>query len=226
MAYLGDFPVGAIVRVPWNTQDGSETPVAPTDAGFTRIYKNSSASPRTSDLGVTEELDFGDVVGSHIIEIDTADDTDPGFYAAGGEYRVTKVSVVVDNTTVNATLATFSLVRTGGALERLPAALVSGRMGSDIQGVGGDSAVATTFLRALQTEYVGTVTGATTTTTLIDSGLTQAGANFWVGRSIIFVTGAVAKQAKRITGFDDATNELTFDAFTAAPAAADVYLIV
>ena len=67
--------------------------------------------------------------------------------------------------------------------------------------------------------YSGQVSGATTTTTLIDSGLTQADADHWVGRVVIFLDGALRYQASNITAFDPATDKITFSALTRAPTA-------
>jgi hypothetical protein len=72
----------------------------------------------------------------------------------------------------------------------------------------------------------GSVTGAATTTTLIDTSLTQAHTDHWKGRVLIFVTGVLAKQATIIEGFNPSTDQLTFGALTAAPSAADQYVIV
>jgi hypothetical protein len=74
--------------------------------------------------------------------------------------------------------------------------------------------------------FRGSVTGTTTTTSLIDSTLTQADTDFWKGRSIIFITGALKYQATNITGFTPGTDTLTFTALTNAPANTDQYIIV
>lgn len=77
----------------------------------------------------------------------------------------------------------------------------------------------TDLLPTIATMYEGQVSGATTTTTLIDSGLTQADVDHWKGRIIIFQDGTLAKQATDITGFDPTTDKLTFTAVTTAPTA-------
>lgn len=82
------------------------------------------------------------------------------------------------------------------------------------------------WLRASETIYVGTVTGATTATSLVDSGLTQGATDHWNRRVIIFRTGILAGQASHITAFTPASDTLTFDAFTDAPSAGDTYVIV
>lgn len=67
--------------------------------------------------------------------------------------------------------------------------------------------------------YSGQVSGATSTTTLIDSGLTQADTDHWKGRIIIFLDGTLKYQATDITAFDPALDKLTFTAVTTAPTA-------
>ena len=109
---------------------------------------------------------------------------------------------------------------------RLPAALIGGRMDSDVEAIN-NSTVAADVLAVLNgatVVYQGTVTGAATTTTLIDTGLTQADTDWWKGRIIIF-TSVVTLQATDITAFDPATDKLTFTALTAAPTAA-TYVII
>lgn len=110
---------------------------------------------------------------------------------------------------------------------RLPAALTAGgNMKSDVLAVNGSTGAAATMaiLNGSTVVYNGTVTGAATTTTLVDSGLTQASADWWKGRIIIF-TSVITLQATDITGFDPATDTLTFTAVTSAPTGA-TYVIV
>jgi hypothetical protein len=82
------------------------------------------------------------------------------------------------------------------------------------------------FYPGVDASYRGSVTGATTTTTLIDSTLTQSGADHWKGRIVIFTSGALKYQASDITAFDPATDKITFTAMTAAASSGDTYLIV
>jgi len=109
---------------------------------------------------------------------------------------------------------------------RIPAALASGNMKSDVLALNGSTAAAAllAILNGSTVVYQGTVTGAATTTTLIDSALTQADTDWWKGRIIIF-TSVITLQATDITGFDPATDKLTFTAVTAAPTAA-TYIII
>lgn len=80
--------------------------------------------------------------------------------------------------------------------------------------------------RSASVIYRGSVTGASSTTTLIDSALTQAATDFWKGRIVIFTSGTLAYQASDITAFTPGTDTLTFTAMTGASSAADTYVIV
>ena len=110
---------------------------------------------------------------------------------------------------------------------RLPAALTgAGNMKADVLALNGDATAAQVsgILNGANVVYQGTVTGAATTTTLTDSGLTQSSTDWWKGRIIIF-TSVIPLQATDITGFDPATDKLTFTATTAAPTGA-TYVII
>lgn len=110
---------------------------------------------------------------------------------------------------------------------RIPAALTAGgNMKSDALALNGSTTAASNLSSSAQVLYIGTVDGATTTTTLIDSSLTQSATDFWKGRIIIFLSGSLKYQATDITAFDPATDKLTFTALTAAPSAADTYVVL
>lgn len=97
---------------------------------------------------------------------------------------------------------------------------------ADLQGIVGDAANAALQGKAASVLFSGSVTGATTTTTLIDATLVQSATDFWKGRILIFLTGSLKYQATDITGFDPATDKLTFTALTASPSGGDTYLIL
>ena len=103
---------------------------------------------------------------------------------------------------------------------------VTSNVNADVVKLNGDATAAAVLatLNGTTVVYSGTVTGAATTTTLIDSGLTQADTDWWKGRIIIFKS-VIALQATDITGFDPATDKLTFTACTQAPTGA-TYVII
>lgn len=125
MNYLGDFPTGATVYVPFHTFNAAGASVTLTGLATTdiEIYKNGVATTRASESGytllATDGIDFDSKTGIHGFSIDLSDNSDAGFYAAGNEYMVVVASVTVDSQTVNFVAATFSIERAGGALALL-----------------------------------------------------------------------------------------------------------
>jgi hypothetical protein len=125
--YLGDYTTANSVFVYFNTFDSNDPSASVTLTGLAlgdiQIYKNGSTTQRSSTAGIalldTDGIDFDGLTGIHGFSIDLSDNTDAGFYAAGGEYTVVVASVTVDAATVNFVAAQFSIERTGGALALL-----------------------------------------------------------------------------------------------------------
>jgi hypothetical protein len=109
---------------------------------------------------------------------------------------------------------------------RVPATLVAGRMDASLGAINGATTPALNLERSATALYRGAITGASTTTTLVDNGLTQSAANHWQGRVVIFTSGVLALQATVITGFTPATDTLVVTALTGAPSVSDQYVIV
>jgi len=126
-SYLGDYTTANTVYVYWNTFDSNDPSASVTLTGLALgdilIYKNGSTTERSSTAGFTlldtDGIDFDGKTGIHGFSIDLSNNTDSGFYAAGGEYTVVVASVTVDAATVNFVAAHFSIERTGGALALL-----------------------------------------------------------------------------------------------------------
>jgi hypothetical protein len=89
---MRDRVVDTTVRIDFQTNDADGAPVAPSGAFVAadfRIYKDGSATQKATTNGITVTSPFDSVVGDHLIEIDTSNDTDDaGFWALGSEYRV------------------------------------------------------------------------------------------------------------------------------------------
>jgi hypothetical protein len=89
---MRDRVVDSTVRISFNTNDGDGAPVAPSSAfevADFQIYKDGSATQKTSANGITVTSPFDSLVGLHLIEIDTSNDTDDaGFWSLNSEYRV------------------------------------------------------------------------------------------------------------------------------------------
>jgi hypothetical protein len=114
---FGNVPAGAVLPIFFSTYAGSTgasvtlTGLAVTDI---EIYKGTSITQRSSDAGYalidTDGIDVDGVTGIHAFSVDTGDNTDSGFFAAGSFYTVVVSAVTVDSQTVNFIAATFRLV--------------------------------------------------------------------------------------------------------------------
>lgn len=126
--YLGDYPTSATVDMKWNTRGADGASITRATDGSIRIYKDNSATERSSSNGITDTEDFDSLTGVHHLRIDLSDNTDAGFYAAGHEYHVVLAAATIDGETVNAMLAHFSIERSGGVLATLKSVVSSGRV--------------------------------------------------------------------------------------------------
>jgi hypothetical protein len=121
MVYYGDFPTGATVRMPFQTFDSNGASITITGfaAADIEIYKNGGTTQRSSDAGYTATTDFDALTGLHMVVIDTSDNTDAGFFAAGNEYFVAVSAITADTQTVSFWAGSFSIERSGGILALL-----------------------------------------------------------------------------------------------------------
>src|SRR3990167_3302622 len=93
MDWLGDYPEDfATVTVEVTTNDATGAPVAPSsafEAADIKIYKNGSATEKTTTNGITVASPFDTLTGTHVWTIDTSVDTgDVGFWTVGAVYSV------------------------------------------------------------------------------------------------------------------------------------------
>jgi hypothetical protein len=117
MINFGAVPAGAVLPIMFTTYAGATgasvtlTGLAVTDI---EVYKGTSMTQRASDAGYalmdTDGIDIDSTTGLHGFSIDTGDNTDSGFYAAGSFYNVVVNAVTVDSQTVVFIAATFRLV--------------------------------------------------------------------------------------------------------------------
>ena len=89
---MRDRALGSTIRIYFTTHQSTGVAVAPSSAFVAadfRIYKDGSATEKTTANGITVTSPFDSVVGAHLIEIDTSNATgDTGFWASGSAYRV------------------------------------------------------------------------------------------------------------------------------------------
>lgn len=125
--YLGDFAVGSTIYIPFQTfdkDDGSAITMTGLAVTGIEIYKNGSTTQRASDNGVslvdTDGIDFDGITGKHGFSINTADNSDAGFFVAGADYWVMVTGLTVDSVSVSFWAAIFSIEnrRTAGELIR------------------------------------------------------------------------------------------------------------
>jgi fructose-specific component phosphotransferase system IIB-like protein len=318
MLDLGIVRPGTTIRIPFSTfdkDDGSAITMTNFAAADILVYKGGSTTERASTAGYTATTDFDAKTGKHLAIIDLGDNTDAGFFAAGGEYLVAIDSVTVDavttggwiarfligyreaiyNTTISSVNSQTSIVLTAGPAEddalngrqlilhdvasavqwstvivsdytgasktcTLAAAptftvaatdnvavmgpaplqpatagstltVTSGRANADVTHLNGSTANLLKQIAALSTMVTGTVdTGSfTATTTAFESDdVTEATTSHYVGRNVLFTSGALLGQAARITAYElsGANGKFTVTTMTEAPANNDTFVIV
>lgn len=119
MDFLGDYAVDSIVYVYISTNDrngGRVDPSSAFEAADIRVYKNGSATQRSSEAGYTMTSPFDSLVGIQKLEIDLSDNADAGFYAAGNDYTVVLYpDETVDSLNISRILGQFAIENRGVA---------------------------------------------------------------------------------------------------------------
>jgi hypothetical protein len=114
MNYLGDFAEDATIHFAFTTHAATGAPVAPSTAfeiADIIIYKNGSATQKTTTNGMTMTSPFDSITGLHTVDIDTSVDTgDSGFWTAGADYMaVLSPDETVDGLAVLKVVASWSI---------------------------------------------------------------------------------------------------------------------
>lgn len=242
--YLGNFATGATIFFPFATYNSSGASVTLTGLAVTdiEVYKGASMTQRSSDAGYalvdTDGIDIDGITGIHGFTIDTSDNTDAGFYAAGNDYTVVVSAVTVDSQTVNFIAGRFSIenrsvasdvTKWNGSAVATPT--TAGVPEVDVTYLNGSTAELLKFLASASTIIRGTVdnTGHTPTTTEFEADdITEATADHYNGRLVIFTSGALLGQAARINDYAIASGRghFTVSTMTDAPANNDTFCVV
>jgi hypothetical protein len=224
---MRDRPLGATIRIYFTTHTVSTgVAVAPSSAFAStdfRVYKDGSATEKTTTNGITVTSPFDSLTGSHLIELDTSNSTgDVGFWASGSAYRV----VISTAKTVDS---------------KDPSGICVGEFSIELQTadtrkIGGTAQTAHDAGASLQalTRGLGSgVVGSSSTTTVVNLTSTQFGLSVsdqLKGRILIFnkdtTTAALRGQGAPI--LSSTTTSITVaagDAFTASPASGDAFTI-
>ena len=111
--YYGDIAEDATLDVYFNTFTSNDPSASSTitnfAAGDVHIHKDGGLTQRNNAAGITVSIDFDGITGTHLIKIDTSDDTVGGFWVTGSDYMVRIEGTTVDSATLNVAVATFSI---------------------------------------------------------------------------------------------------------------------
>ncbi|KKM07981.1 hypothetical protein LCGC14_1728430, partial [marine sediment metagenome] len=139
---------------------------------------------------------------------------------AGGPGIATNPSAAVPANAVNV----FEILNS--LSDRLPTALASGKMESDMLAISGDATAADRLEALMDGILVAQVNdGSATTTVFIGDGFTEATADHMNGRLITFISGALSAQQTDITDYSATTQSFTVTLLTEAPANDDFFVI-
>lgn len=94
----------------------------------------------------------------------------------------------------------------------------------DAQQIDGDATAATNIAKAANT-MVPFVVQASSTTSVVNTDLTEGTDDHYIGRTVAFITGALAGQSAPIADYNGTSKALTVETMTEAPAAADLAVI-
>jgi hypothetical protein len=173
--WLGDYPTGfTTVVVPFTTHAADGSPVAPSsafEAADFKLYKDGSATERTSTAGWTIQSPHDTLTGAHVLILDLSDNTDAGFYAAGHVYSVLlDPDETVDSVAVRRWVGQFG-IDLSTVRAALPAALVSGRIDASVgamaanvltaSAINADAITAAKVASDVGTEFAATFLGST-----------------------------------------------------------------
>ncbi|KKL79415.1 hypothetical protein LCGC14_2015080 [marine sediment metagenome] len=115
MQYQGDYAEDATVYIMFNTFTSNDPSASSTITDFintdVHIHKDDGLTQRNNAAGITVSVDFDGITGSHMIKIDTSNDTVGGFWVTGSDYFVRIEGGTVDGATggINAVVGHFSI---------------------------------------------------------------------------------------------------------------------
>jgi hypothetical protein len=107
--FYGHYAANSTVTIPWSSNSAAGAAITRATNGTISIYKNAATTQRSSAAGITDSEDFDAITGCHMLSIDTSDNTDAGFYAAGNIYHVMLSAAAIDGITVSTWLGSFAL---------------------------------------------------------------------------------------------------------------------
>ncbi len=174
-------------------------------------------------------VDTGTTLDGKIDTIDTVVDgiqTDLSNATDGlGAIKTDTAAILVDTgTTIPGTVTTLQ-ADTDDIQTRLPAALIGGKMDSDVEAIN-NSAPAAVNLKLSTLQIISGACEGTPSTTVIQTDLAETSDDIYIGRIIIFTNGAAQDEATDITDYVGATGTITVTALSNAPAAGNTFIII
>jgi len=113
MLYQGDYVEDATVYIMFNTFTSDDPSASSTITNLlntdVHIHKDNGLTQRNNAAGITVSVDFDGITGSHLIAIDTSDDTVADFWVTGSDYFVRIEGTTIDAATINAVVGHFSI---------------------------------------------------------------------------------------------------------------------
>lgn len=216
---MRDRALGSTIRLKFTTTDANGAPVAPSSAFTTsdfRIYKDGSATEKSTTNGITVTSPFDSVTGRHLIEIDTSNSTgDSGFWASGSMYTVEL------NTAKTVNSQAVSGLEIGSFSIELQTVDVRKVGGTAITQSGGRMEVNTTHVAGVSAAIgTATVSTSSTTTLVTTSACSPAGAaaDQFKGRVIIFGNSTTTAELRGCAALITASSNSATPTFTLAAA--------
>lgn len=221
-------------------QNGLATPTNIT-AGTIATVTNLTNAPTNGDLTSTMKASVNTEVDSAIVtygldhlvaaSVTGTDITDNSIIAMLVDDAVTADWDNYDNTTASLEALNVDtdtiITDTVDIQSRIPAALSSGNMKSDMLAISTSTASADNLEASAGTIVIGTATGVPTSTTMAATGLSESTDDHYNGRIIIWTSGVLSGQATAITDYTGSTNLFTFTGVTdSGPSAGDTFVIV
>lgn len=136
------------------------------------VYKDGSATQRTSTAGMTMTSPFDTITGLHQVLIDLTDNTDAGFWAVGSRYTVSlQADETVDGLSVSGTIISRFRI--------LPAETVAGTPKADVSHWLGTAAATPTVGGVPEVDVTHWIGTAAATPTV--AGVPEVDVTHWIG---------------------------------------------
>lgn len=182
-------------------------------------WKGATAPAMTGDAFARLGAPAGASIAADLAAIDDAVDTEVAAIKAKTDNLP---SDPADQSAVEAAIDAAE----AAILAKLPAALVGGRIDANAGAISGSSTAADRLEEGALGTVPGEAASGTLTTAQFTTNLSEATDDHYNGRTAVFVSGALAGQARVIADYDGATKTIVVAALTEAPSAGDRFIIV